>query len=650
MGKIQLLPDSVANQIAAGEVIQRPASVIKELVENSVDAGATIINVLIVNAGKTSIQVIDNGAGMSVTDARLAFERHATSKIRKADDLFSLHTMGFRGEALPSIASVAQVTLRTRRAEDALGTCLHIEGGKFTSQTEDTCPQGSNFLVENLFFNVPVRRKFLKTNATELNNIITAFQRIVLVYPEIEFTLHHNGQKVMDLHASSIHQRIVDIFGKKLNQTLIPINVETSLGAVRGFVGTPESSHKKNLQQYFFVNGRFMKHGAFHKAVMSAYDRLIPQGNQVPYFIYFDVRPEDIDVNIHPTKTEIKFQDEASVWQILFAAVREAIGKNSQIPSIDFDTEGRPDLPIFGGDDTPSVDVGSTPDVPPINFDPQYNPFKTSGDNNRKTKTTQVKSVQSDSRRSSGAGVVPSNWQMLYEGLDDDKDSNNVASDTSEQTLFEQTSQFISDDMLADAESALAAPFADRSSTHLQYKGAYILTSVNEGLLVTDQERAHERILFEQYLAEMESTKHASQKILFPEAVQFTLAEMISLPEIIPEMERLGFELNDIGGGAYAINAVPAGLEGVNAVRLVNEMVSSAVENMEGGTHTDTRRELYTSLAMSMAANAAIPHGQVLSNDEMEKLISSLLSCENSRYTPKGRPIYRVVPHGQIVF
>ena len=344
---IQLLPDSVANQIAAGEVIQRPASVIKELVENAVDAGAKTVNVLVVDAGRTSIQVIDDGCGMSDTDARLSFERHATSKIRDAADLFSLHTMGFRGEALASIAAVAQVELKTRKDDEEVGTSLSISGSKFMGQEPVSCPVGSNFLIENLFFNVPARRKFLKSNQTELNNIITAFERIVLVYPQISFTLHSNQVELMNLRAGNLRQRIIDVFGKRLNQNLLPVGVETTLCKISGFVGKPESARKKTPHQYFFVNGRYMKHPYFNKAVMMAFDRLIMAGEQVPYFIYFDVNPEDIDVNIHPTKTEIKFENEQEIWQILSAAVKDAVGRFNDVPSIDFDTQGCPDIPVL---------------------------------------------------------------------------------------------------------------------------------------------------------------------------------------------------------------------------------------------------------------------------------------------------------------
>jgi len=323
---IQLLPDSVANQIAAGEVIQRPASVIKELVENSIDAGATLINVVCVDSGRTSIQVTDNGKGMSETDARLSFERHATSKIRQADDLFNLHTMGFRGEALASIAAVAQVELRTRRPDDDLGTALSIAGSRFLSQEPVQCPVGCNFTISNLFYNVPVRRKFLKSNTTELNNIVTAFERIALVYPDVAFTLYNNQTELYNLKAGGLRQRIVDVIGKKINQHLLPIDIDTTMCKISGFVGKPESARKKGVRQFFFVNGRYMKHPYFHKAIMTAYERLVPEGEQIPYFIYFTVNPTDIDVNIHPTKTEIKFENEQTVWQILTAAVRDAVG------------------------------------------------------------------------------------------------------------------------------------------------------------------------------------------------------------------------------------------------------------------------------------------------------------------------------------
>lgn len=638
MDKIQLLPDSVANQIAAGEVIQRPASVIKELMENSVDAGATKISVLIINAGRTSMQVVDDGVGMSVTDARLAFERHATSKIRKADDLFTLNTMGFRGEALPSIASVAQVTLKTRTEENPIGTCLHIEGGRFDSQEPVACPKGCNFIVENLFFNVPVRRKFLKSNVTEMNNIVTAFQRIALVYPDIHFTLSHNGQELYNLPATNTHRRIVDIFGKKIDSTLLPLEVETSLGKVYGFIGKPESAHKKNVQQYFFVNGRFMKHAAFHKAVMSAYERLIPQGEQVPYFIYLNVKPEDIDVNIHPTKTEIKFQDESAVWQIISAAAREAVGRFSTIPTIDFDTEDRPDIPAYNDA------IAVTP--PTIDINPQYNPFAQSDSDSRPATSNAQRNQKSggsihESALNYDKMKVQHGWEALYDNL------NTVHPEKQDTTLFGFNSTDSKEETIdpGQQDSMIAADdiASTRSNEHYQYKGSYIITAIPAGLMVTDQELAHERILFERYMKDMARSTVASQRLLFPDAVQFTVAEMLMLPEILPEMESLGFELTNLGGGNYAINAVPASLGNANAAQTVSNMVSAAVES-----NTNVRDELYTSLAASMAHNTSIVHGQVLSAEEMENIIASLLACENTRYSPSGKEIYHIIPDSEI--
>jgi DNA mismatch repair protein MutL len=638
MDKIQLLPDSVANQIAAGEVIQRPASVIKELMENSVDAGATKISVLIINAGRTSMQVVDDGVGMSVTDARLAFERHATSKIRKADDLFTLNTMGFRGEALPSIASVAQVTLKTRTEENPIGTCLHIEGGRFDSQEPVACPKGCNFIVENLFFNIPVRRKFLKSNVTEMNNIVTAFQRIALVYPDIHFTLSHNGQELYNLPATNTHRRIVDIFGKKIDSTLLPLEVETSLGKVYGFIGKPESAHKKNVQQYFFVNGRFMKHAAFHKAVMSAYERLIPRGEQIPYFIYLNVKPEDIDVNIHPTKTEIKFQDESAVWQIISAAAREAVGRFSTIPTIDFDTEDRPDIPAYNDA------IAVTP--PTIDINPQYNPFAQSESDSRPATSNAQRNQKSGSSIHESAlnydkMKVQHGWEALYDNL------NTVHPEKQDTTLFGFNSTDSKEETIVPGQqdSMIAADdiASTRSNEHYQYKGSYIITAIPAGLMVTDQELAHERILFERYMKDMARSTVASQRLLFPDAVQFTVAEMLMLPEILPEMESLGFELTNLGGGNYAINAVPASLGNANAAQTVSNMVSAAVES-----NTNVRDELYTSLAASMAHNTSIVHGQVLSAEEMENIIASLLACENTRYSPSGKEIYHIIPDSEI--
>ena len=612
---IQLLPDSVANQIAAGEVIQRPASVVKELVENAIDAGASNINVIIVDAGRTSIQVIDDGKGMSETDARLSFERHATSKIRKADDLFSLHTMGFRGEALASIAAVAQIDLKTRMEGEDLGTQLTISGSRFVGQEPCACPVGSNFMVENLFFNVPARRKFLKSNTTELNNIITAFERIVLVYPQISFTLHSNGTELFNLRSCSYRQRIVEVFGKRLNQDLLPIGVDTSLCRIHGFVGKPESARKKVLQQYFFVNERYMKHAYFHKAVMTAFDRLIPQGEQIPYFLYFEVPAENIDVNIHPTKTEIKFENEQAIWQILLASVKEAVGKFNDVPSIDFDTEGKPDIPVFNPN-------GST-SAPKISFNPQYNPFKQSSQPQRTANTE--------------------SWESLYSGLE-------TNTETPQTELFGQEDTPIGnvDNGETIISSVATAPDAtamieDKSPTHYQYKGSYIMTAVKSGLMIINQHRAHVRILYEAYLRQLSEHKVHSQKVLFPEMVQFSVSDSVILEHILPEMTEMGFQLDNLGGGSYAVNGVPAGIEGLNAVTLITDMVAAAIES---GTHV--KEEIDHVLALSLARNAAIPQGQVLSNSEMESIVNELFACSNVNYTPSGTPIIAIMQQHDI--
>ena len=597
---IHLLPDSVANQIAAGEVIQRPASVIKELVENSVDAGATTIHVIVVDAGRTSIQVIDDGKGMSETDARLAFERHATSKISQAGDLFALRTMGFRGEALASIAAVAQVELQTRTAEDEIGTKITLAGSRVTGQEPVSCPVGSNFKIDNLFFNVPARRKFLKTNATELNNILTAFERIVLVYPSIHFTLHHNGVEMMNLRAGSTRQRIADVFGKQYSQDLVPVEVQTAMCKVSGFVGKPESARKKGGCDYFFVNGRFMKHAYFHKAVMKAYDRLVPEGMAVPYFLFIEVEPGEIDVNIHPTKTEIKFENEQAIWQILSAAVRDGIGKFCEVPSIDFDTQGQPDIPVFDSSHDSSFTA-----APRVNYNPDYNPFKQSH--------------------------APANqWESLYEGLEQDT--------TREEPVQQQS--FFDDDNIIEPQSATEI-LSEKSPAHYQYKGKYLMTAVKSGLMIIDQHRASVRVLYDRYISQQGGHALSTQTLLFPETVQFSPSEAVTMQQLLPELASLGFDLSDLGGNTYAVNGVPAGIDGINPQSLLREMVSSAGAS-------DSLSSIHSALALKLAQSAAIPYGQILNNDEMEGIINELFSCSNVNYTPDGKAILCILPQGDI--
>lgn len=716
---IQLLPDSVANQIAAGEVIQRPASVIKELVENAVDAGATDIKVLVVDAGRTSIQVIDNGKGMSETDARLAFERHATSKITKAKDLFALSTMGFRGEALASVAAVAQVELKTRQANDELGTNLCIAASKVTSQEPCSCAVGSNFVVENLFFNVPARRKFLKGNNTELKNIITAFERIALVYPNVSFTLFSNGTEVLCLKAGALRQRIVDVAGKRINQFLLPVDVKTSFCTVSGFVGKPESARKKNVAQYFFVNGRYMKHPYFNKAVASAYDRLVPDGEQVPYFIYFDVPADTIDVNIHPTKTEIKFENEQEIWSILVAAVRESVGMFGEVATIDFDTLGRPDIPVFSPDDTISA--------PKVQYNPNYNPFNErrnvappsqggaddslldgaagagSDDGLLTSSAMQPAGVSgftpatlgssdgmigsSDDMIGSSDGMIGSSDGMIGSSLGasnvtggmlhtssvtPSEDSQSAVSPDDGQLLDSRMAsggsgfgQLLDSDAvqgfvdgLTDSSTLTSAASADTlfptakgadsvvaemSPVHYQYKGRYIMTAVKAGLMIVDQHRAHVRILYEQYLERMASRHGDSQKVLFPEALHLTPGDDVVVQKIMPELEAIGFELTSLGGGSYAVNAVPAGLDGVDVQSLLHDMIGSAGENV-----SSVVEEIDRAMALAMARHAAIGYGCVLDNAEMENMVNSLFACSNFNYTPDGKSIFSILKQSEI--
>lgn len=616
---IHLLPDSVANQIAAGEVVQRPSSIIKEMVENSIDADATSVKVLVTDGGKTTVQVIDDGKGMSETDARLSFERHATSKIQEASDLFCLTTMGFRGEALASIAAVAQVELKTRRKEDELGTMIQVAGSKIEKQEPVACPAGSNFLVQNLFFNVPARRKFLKSNQTELTNVVADFQRIVLVHPEISFSLYNNGVEMFHLPAASVRQRIIDVFGKKINAELLPIEVETSLVSISGYVGKPDSSKKKGVHQYFFVNGRYMRHPYFHSAVMKAYENLIPVGEHVSYFIYFAVDASSIDVNVHPTKTEIKFDNEQPIWQVLSAAVRETIGQFCNVPLIDFDVEGKPDIPAIGA----NTSIPHQPKLAPSS----YNPFKTEGSRSY----------------SQSAG-----WEKLF-----DKYSNPVSSEGDEGLTSIQMNpsekvpgegEVLEGDNLQGSiwnavmgRDGVAAPF-DVTVQKFQYKGRYIVLPSANGIMVVNQHRAHVRVLFDQNMQCINSGNRPSQKELFPIVVQFEKADCIVLENLMEDICSLGFDLSNLGGGAYSVNGIPAGLEGIDISTLLHDMVVSAKEMTN-----DIRRDAQEALALTMAENAAIVYGQVLSSMEMERLLRDLFATKIPARTPDGKLVYTIL-------
>ncbi len=617
---IHLLPDSVANQIAAGEVIQRPASVIKELVENAIDAEATEIHVLVTDAGKTCIQVIDDGKGMSETDARLSFERHATSKIREASDLFALRTMGFRGEALASIAAVAEVELKTRPASEELGTRLLIAGSKVEGQEAVSCPKGSNFSIKNLFFNIPARRKFLKANSTELSNILAEFERIALVHPDVAFYLYSNDTELFNLPVMPLRQRIMAVFGKKLNQQLLSVDVNTTMIKISGFVAKPETSRKKGAHQYFFVNGRYMRHPYFHKAVMDAYEQLIPAGEQISYFIYFEVDPANIDVNIHPTKTEIKFENEQAIWQILAAAVKETLGKFNAVPSIDFDTEGMPDIPAFES----SPYAGIQP--PKTTYNPDYNPFNTSA--------VPPSSYSSKPSR---------DWEQLYEGLEHHSSAQHIQKsypDDGDYFTAASMEQPVTPTLYDHSEEAA---MGEKSSQHYQFKGRFILTSVKSGLMIIDQQRAHIRILYDQYLEQITRRQGASQGMLFPDIVQFPVSEVPVLQEIMEDLSYLGFELTDLGGGSYAINGIPSGISGLNPVELIQSMVHTAME--KGGK---VKEEVQSNLALTLAKAAAIVPGQVLTNEEMNGLVDGLFAVATPNYTPDGKTVLSVLQEDEL--
>ena len=594
MDIIHLLPDSVANQIAAGEVIQRPASCLKELVENSLDAGATRIQVIVRDAGRTLLQVIDNGIGMSEMDARLAFERHATSKIREAQDLFTLRTMGFRGEALPSICAVSQVEMMTRRAEDETGTLIEIHGSDVVRQEPCSCPVGTNIKVSNLFFNVPVRRKFLKTDQTELRNLLTEFYHIVLVYPKVNFTFVHNDEILLELPAGTEKQRLEAVFGNpKRNaytSAFVDVHTETELVSIRGFVIKPENATRK-AEQYFFVNGRYMRHPYFQKAVMTAYSGMLTADYQPSFFIYFDISPESIDVNIHPTKTEIKFADEQAIFQILMAAVREALGKFTLAPTIDFDTRGSIDIP------TPTTERVSRPTVA---VDPTYNPFHTRG------------TIYLDK--------APKNWESLYEAP---PSSRNID--------------------IPESRNIDIPEFRDTEMPLWQYNGKYILLPGEEGLTMIHQHRAHVTILYHRFLDQMTHAQGASQQLLFPEVISLSPDEMVLIGQIADELRTIGFELEQLSPDSYSIQGVPSQIAAQSPVPVLQQILSRVRER-----GADTHAEWCEQIALSLAQSAAIPVGKSLNEKEMRELVSSLMQLPNHRITPDGKTVLALLTNEEI--
>jgi DNA mismatch repair protein MutL len=601
MDIIHLLPDSVANQIAAGEVIQRPASCLKELVENSLDAGATRVQVIVRDAGRTLLQVIDDGIGMSEMDARLAFERHATSKIREAQDLFSLRTMGFRGEALASICAVAQVEMTTRRKEDETGTLLEIHGSDVVRQEPCSCPTGTNIKVSNLFFNVPVRRKFLKTDQTELRNLLTEFYHIVLVYPKVSFTFVHNDEILLELPAGSEKQRIEAVFGNpKRNvytSAFVDINTETELVSIHGFVVKPENATKKS-EQYFFVNGRYMRHPYFLKAVQTAYSGMLPNDYQPSFFIYFDIAPEAIDVNIHQTKTEIKFADEQTIFQILMASVREALGKFTLAPQIDFDTSGTIDIPA------PQTRPVTQPQV---TIDPSYNPFHA-----RHSYTEQQRPVN--------------HWESLYEGLKNER---------SHSELNDGMSASLNDDLLH-PEDVSSCPL-------WQYAGKYILLPTSHGLLLINQRRAHTAILYHQFMEQLSMTQGAMQQLLFPEVLVLPPDEMVLVTNLLPDLRAIGFDIEQLSPDSFSIQGLPAQLANQSAVLILQDIIHNVRER-----GADTQREWREQIAAALAENGAIPYGKTLSEEEMRELVTKLVELPLYQRTAKGKTIVSLLSDEEI--
>ena len=603
---IQLLPDHVANQIAAGEVVQRPASVVKELVENAIDAGATDIKLICKDAGKTLIQVIDNGKGMSVTDARLCFERHATSKIRKAEDLFDLHTKGFRGEALASIAAIAHVELKTKQDQDELGSHLIIEGSKFVSQEPSVVPKGTSFSVKNLFFNIPARRNFLKSDTVELKHIIDEFQRIALAHANVYFTLYHNGSELFNLPQSNLRQRIVNVFSGKTNEKLVPINEDTEILKITGFIGKPEFAKKNRGEQFFFVNDRFIKSGYLHHAIMSAYEGLLKDGAQPSYFLYLEVPPHTIDINIHPTKTEIKFDDEHALYAILRSAVKHSLGQFNVAPALDFERDANLD--------TPYDYMGKEAEMPTIQVDATFNPFADD--------TSMLKKPSSYS----GGGSVgfkvkkeTQSWESLYVGLKDafEPQEMQFESETVTSSLFGET----------EVEKAKTATY--------QIHKKYIVSPIKSGMLIIDQQRAHQRILYEQFLKNITVQQANSQQMLFPLTLYFSGNELALLHELKPSLENTGFVFEEVTAESVVISGIPVTMTESEVSIVLEQLISDLDAEIP-----DSSFSQMDSMAKSMAKSLAVKTGTYLTETEQENIVNNLFACKEQSVSPFNKPTF----------
>lgn len=601
-GIIQLLPDHVANQIAAGEVVQRPASVVKELVENAVDAKATEIKLIVKDAGKTLIQVIDNGLGMNVTDARLCFERHATSKIRHAEDLFAIHTKGFRGEALASIAAVAHVELKTKQAQEELGIHIIIEGSKVITQDVAVLPKGTSFLVKNLFFNIPARRNFLKSDNIELKHIIDEFERVALAHPAISFTMISNGSEVFNLPSSNYRQRIVNIFGGKTNEKLVPVTEETEILKITGFVGKPEFAKKNRSEQFFLVNNRFIRSPFLHHAIMNAYDGLLRDNNQPSYFLFLEVPPHTIDINIHPTKTEVKFDDEQALYAILRATVKHSLGMFNVVPILDFERDANLDVPYDYKDKT----LGS----PTIQVDRSFNPFETENE----TKKYSAPSVS----YTKNTQAQP-HWESLYTNLK--QDASEVSVDTFETDLVASK---LFDDKPTESQTLL-----------YQFNRKYIINSIKSGLLVIHQNRAHQRILYEQFLTNITIHQASTQQLLFPLEIKFSRDEMLYLKEIQPNLEGIGFAFEKMGLDEVIISGLPTQISESNITEILHDLIYNLQENVPEDSFS-----LSDSISKFMAKSVAIKSGKYLNTIELENIVNGLFACKEPNVSPFQKPIF----------
>lgn len=634
---IKLLPDSVANQIAAGEVIQRPASVIKELVENAVDAGATNIQIILKDAGRTLIQVIDDGCGMSPADARMAFERHATSKISDATDLYRLHTMGFRGEALPSVAAVAQIDLRTMRHGDSVGTRLLLSESKFESQEPCPCVPGTNLMVKNIFFHMPARRKFLKKDSVELNHIMREFERLALVNTSIDFTLIHNDVTLHQFQRSTFKQRIGALFGKSIESHIAAISTETSIVKISGFIGIPAYAKKRGAQQFFFVNGRNMRHPYFHKAVLSCYDHLISPDSQPSYFINFEVDPATIDVNIHPQKHEIKFEHEQAIWQILIASIRESLGKIHAAGALDFDMSDAPDIPLFNPEETP--------ETPKIDIDAGYDPFKTTPSPvpgfTRRESSANGSGHAGNYSPGAGRQHPVHDWEKLYENFSRERDNSlagvrgSAMNDIQDETPGSVKEGSGVTDTLFENGTAPAV-----HTSCMQIGGAYIATPSRSGLLLIDQNRAHIRIQYDRIIETLSSgASLTSQQVMFPESMTLSPAQNSMLSSIEDLMPTLGFAISYLGDSTWAINGYPNFLGGSSPVQALTDIIETA--SAEG--EVPDRQEILKPLALSMARSSAIRHGYSLSATEMETIVADLFRTSGPDHTPDGLPVIATV-------